>query len=258
MAATTERHNMTDPRIRDLIRFQDPDPQSPPRVIGVWPGAKEGTLHGVALITKGAIDQYLSTVFDVRSNRHYGPAEAGRRIREAAGPVLGRLNEQAVKLRDQGAIIQGQLREASTTPRYDKTGYWQPQFDLRIVDTYNATPIGEKAGIRHQLLRDPLQHLDIADALQRVPLTISKLTWEERNAIRVALFRQMRPDEFAALDMAREQYRIAHATTREAVAAIRDTTGTNADLLTHARDAFDMAKDGEPVSWGPMPADLDA
>lgn len=245
---------MTDPRIANLIRINDSSPNGRARIAGAWRGPTDGPLGIMTREVVRATEGLLRSAYDVRANRNLGPLEVGDRLREASGPALKIANSAATKLRVMKAELRSRMQTLDPVKPYEKTGHWQPAFDLRLIDAYHAMPLGKRAALDHQMRLNPMLHLDLAEALLRVPRQIAGLDEGLRAEIRHGLQRAMKHDEFEALDVQADQMTVAENALRHAVEAVRESTGNLNDLIEHAPEAFKFStdpEDAEPLRWTP-------
>lgn len=237
---------------KNLIRINDPSPNGKSRVVGLWPGPDEGPLAQIRRDLVREAEALLRNAYDIRGNRNFGPVEAGTRLREAAGKPLKVLNDAASKLRERKEQVRMQVQMLNPVKGYDKTGYWQPQFDLRLIDTYHALPASKRAAMNEQMRLEPVQHLAYAEALLRVPRELAGIDEGLRAEIRLGLLKVFKRDEFERLDVEVEQLRATEQALRAVIEAVVDTTGSSADVREHAPNAFTLRMDqSEPLSWLP-------
>lgn len=239
---------------KNLIRINDPSPNGKARVIGIWPGPDAGLLAQVSRETVRETEKFLRSAHDVRGNRNFGPVETGSRLREAAAPTLKVLNENATKLSAEKEKVRLLVATVSPTKPYTELGHWQPAFDLRLIDSFHAMPVGQRGMVSHQLRLEPVMHLDLAEALLRVPRGIAGIDESLRAEIRLGLLKIFKHDEFGLLDTQVEQLAVTERALREAIEAVVEVTGTASDLIEHAPAAFKFSRspeDAVPVSWTP-------
>lgn len=244
---------MTDPRIANLIRFTDPNPNGRVRVAPAWPGSQGAPLAQTTRDVVRATEGLLRNAYDIRGNRNFGPVETGSRLREASAPTLKALNTATAKIRAAKDELRSQAQMLNPAKPYERCGYWQAQFDLRIIDNYHAMPLGQRAGIEHQMREIPAMHLNLAEALLRVPREIAKIDERLRAEIRLGLLKVLKHDEFEAIDIQMQQLNVAESVLRIAVETARETTGNFTDLIEHAPDAYRFTTqepEGE-LSWLP-------
>lgn len=246
---------MMNTQLKNLIRIDDPSPTGKARVIGIWPGPDEGLLAQVRRETVRETEKFLRSAHDVRGNRNFGPVETGTRLREAASPTLKVLNETATKLRAEKEKVRLQVSTISPTKEYRELGHWMPAFDLRLIDNYHALPVGKRGMIDHQMRLEPVMHLDLAEALLRVPRGIAGIDERLRADIKLGLLKVFKHDEFEALNTQVEQLAVTERALRESIEAVLEATGTASDLIEHAPAAFEYRMSPQdPVSWTPPAA----
>lgn len=237
---------------KNLIRINDPSPNGKNRIVCLWPGPDQGPLAQIRRETVREAEALLRNAYDIRGNRNFGPVEAGTRLREAAGKPLKVLNDAASKLRERKEQARQEVQMLNPVKGYDRTGYWQPMFDLRLIDSYHALPGNKRATMSAEMRREPVMHLAYAEALLRVPREIAGIDEGLRAEIRLGLLKVFKRDEFERLDIEVEQLRATEQALRAVIEAIVDTTGSSADVREHAPNAFTLRMDqSEPLSWLP-------
>lgn len=237
---------------KNLIRIDDPSPNGKSRIVGLWPGPDDGPLAQIRREAVREVEALLRTAADIRANRHYGPSEAGTRLREAAGKPLKILNEGASKFREHREVVRTQVQMISPVQPYHKTGHWQPMFDLRLVDAYHALPASKRAAMSEQMRAEPVMHLAHAQALLRVPREIAGIDEALRAEIRLGLLKVFKRDEFNMLDIQVQQLQVTERALREAIEAVIDVGGSATEMIEHAPNAFALRTDqSSPVSWTP-------
>ncbi len=244
---------MTDPRIQNLIKVTDPTGRQ--KVAGTWRGERSGTLHSNVLKTVGAIDSFLNQAHDIRMNRNFGPVEAGQRMRSVSGPTLKAINEIAISLGNEKAMLRSQVHMLNPVKDYKDCGHWQAQFDLRLIDWFNTLPIAKKAMVEREMRESPVLHLELAEAIQRVPRPLAGVDESSRAEIRVELSKVFKAAEFAALDERIEQLTVAENALHIGIKELTEAIGSKADLIEHAPEAFKYAISDEgsrPIAWIPQ------
>ena len=241
---------MTDPRLQNLITIADPSGRS--RVTGSWRGSKVGVLHDILTGATQATETFLRNAHDIRGNRNFGPAETGLRLREAAGPSLKALNTAAIKLKAAKAALRDSVINLNPTKPYRDTGHWQPEFDLRLIDWFRALPVPEREAMRHQMEQSPMLHLDLAEAVMRVPRQLTGLDHNSHASIKLGLTKAFKRAEFDGIDVQLDQLAVAEETLRLGIEAVRETTGTLSDMAQHAPDALAFhSGPRETLAWLP-------
>jgi hypothetical protein len=222
-------------REANMIRVTAPDGSQ--RIAGVWRGQKSGRLHEVVRDTVNATESLARAVYDIRGNRNFGPVEAGTRLRQATAPTLKQVNDAAVKIRAEKTALREQMRQLNPAKTYEASGHWQAQFDLRMIDWFNALPTGQRAAVEHELRTEPLMRLELAEALLRTPRELSSLPEQVRAEMRLGLIERTRTVAFEALDEKLEQLTVAENAMSLAVEKIREA-GSVDDVIQHAPEAF--------------------
>jgi len=243
---------MTDQHLQSLIRITDPSPSGRSRIAGTWRGSETTPVGMLTREVVRAAEGLLRNAHDIRGNRNFGPVETGTRLREAAAPTLATVNAAAIKVRAAKAELSQQMSALNPVRSYEKSGHWQAQFDLRLIDHRNALPPGQRAALDHELRQSPVLHLDMAEALLRVPREIAGIDQGMRELLRHGLMKVVKHAEFEALDVQVDQLHVAETALRHAIDSTRETTGNINDLIDHAPAAFAFATspdDAQRVRW---------
>lgn len=243
---------MINPAHQNLIRINDPSPSGRSRVAGLWRGPESTPLGALTREVVRAAESLHRNAHDIRGNRNFGPVETGTRLREAAAPTLASLNVAATKIRAAKTALSQQMAALNPVRPYERSGHHQPLFDLRMVDHYHALPLSQRAALDHEMRLNPVLHLDLAEAMLRVPREIAGINNALRDEIRLGLQKTLKHQEFEQLDVQVDQLHVAETALRHAIDATRETTGNMSDLIEHAPEAFRYAnssEDAQPLRW---------
>lgn len=197
-----------------------------------------------------AVDEYHRRDADLRASRAHmtaGEIEVRRRelqslltkqVDAAANEVLGARSAAADRMRDATAVRPGRDVE-----------YYQASIDRELRESFNALSPKDRAVKLHQMREEPVLHLAMVDALLRAPRELTGLTHEDVTTLRVRNFAALRSDEFAALDVERQQINTALNAVHLAAAVLADD---GAQSLTRNAPAIEAAlASSDPLTWLP-------
>lgn len=194
------------------------------------------------------VERFLTHAYDVKGNRNFGPIERGERISEGVGPLAKNLKASVAKIAAKRDALREDVLNFNPITPYTTSKPWEYQFDLRLVDAFNALPVSKQALIRHQL-RDPetaTQHVRLAEAMLRMPEMLSPLDYNDRSAVRVNIGRLFKPDEVASIEKRITEQEVLTKAIRATIQTITDETGSSAAAIDQAREAWNFVQEKSP------------
>jgi hypothetical protein len=243
-----------DPRFANLIKLSSPDATRAGKPIGMWRGARDGVFWRMTSEAVRETQKLINSSFDIRHSRA-GPLETGERIRESSGAFLKTINGVANQLRTEKARLRNEVAALNPTKDYKDVGHWQPQFDLRIIEKFEAMAPAQKAAIRHDMADSPLTNLELSEAFMRVPRALSGIDHRDFSEVRLGLIKVFKSDEFETLDLQIDQMAVTEKALSAGLEVFRESGGNTNDLLTHAPDALAYGASQEaPLGWLPPKA----
>ena len=213
-----------------------------PRFLDFKSGPTNAPMNVATARVQAACVAYVARIEDLMAARGLTPVELGNAKRERSGPYLTALQSAALEVAGCRASLEPRLANARIAAPF--AGLWS----IELVRHANAmTPI-QRAALVVAATHDPLAHQAVIGAWLEAPRELSGLTAAQVAAVRVALFKAVRPGEYATLELERQMLTTAESAIKLACGSLSE--GSDADLTTHAPAAFAMAGVA-PLEWVP-------
>lgn len=199
---------------------------------------------------KAESEKYLRTAYDIRTNRNFGSYERGERLKESCSGLLKEANGIAKAIASSREKLRSDIAAFSPVKPYSHTAPWQPEFDLRMLDTFVKLPLHKQSSIKHQIAeRDTaFMHLGWIEAFNRLPAELSPLSHNERLTSRINIGKLLAPEALGSIELRMKEHELLAAMLRTSLQLVGDETGTFTPVIEGAREAWDLTREKVP-SW---------
>ncbi len=221
-----------DTRSQNLIEIVNPNKAARRMVAGVLQGSRDARINKRVLRVAEIASSAMFKAWEIRGNRNFGVGEITARTREAFAPLIKSIDTEVKGYAADRNDVLTQARTLWPVKRYEDNSlpHYVPTLDLRMLDWFDAQPLGKRAAIQHALGEEPMAHLRLAESFLRLPRELVNVDEGTFGSMRVGLLKVFKRAEFDMLEEEMTQATVADKLMSDAAEAFRFTTGTTAEL----------------------------
>ena len=245
----------TDPRLNNVV-FIGGSYGTARRSPGLLRGSTDAPMNKRIQSIKVAVDEFQRRDADLRASRaHMTLGEIEERRRGHQSVLLKDLESHAAEVTSTREALRLRVVTASAVRPGREVDFYQSTLDREMRDQFRALSLKDRAIKLHQMLHEPLLHLSMVEALLRAPIELSGLSYEDAATMRVKVFAQRCPGEFAAMDDEVEQLNTATKAVALACVVLGESGAGSADILREAPTAHALSVEPKTIGWLPPGVD---